>query len=76
MFALTGNSDRNTSLQEQFAGTSPGEGSLQDAHTLKPLKLDDQRRVQEGLTELEAERQNSAVHQISYGNETIALFTM
>ena len=76
MFALTGNSDRNTSLQERFAGTSPGEVSLQDARTLKPLKLDDQPRVQEGLTELEAERQNSAVHQISYGNETIALFTM
>ena len=76
MFALTGNSDRNTSLQERFAGTSPGEVSLQDARTLKPLKLDDQRRVQEGLTELEAERKNSAVHQISYGNETIALFTM
>ena len=76
MFALTGNSDRNTSLQERFAGTSPGEVSLQDARTLKPLRLDDQRRVQEGLTELEAERQNSAVHQISYGNETIALFTM
>ena len=76
MFALTGNSNRNTSLQERFAGTSPGEVSLQDARTLKPLKLDDQRRVQEGLTELEAERQNSAVHQISYGNETIALFTM
>ena len=76
MFALTGNSDINTSMQEQFAGASPGEMSLQDARTLKPLKLDDQRRVQEGLTELEAERKNSAVHQISYGNETIALFTM
>ena len=67
MFALTGNSDRNTSLQERFAGTSPGEVSLQDARTLKPLKLDLQRRVQEGLTEVEARRQNSSVHQISYG---------
>lgn len=47
--------------------------SLQDARTVKPLKLDDQHRVQEGLTEVEAERQNSAVHQISYGNEKIAL---
>ena len=65
MFALTGNSDINTSLQERFAGASPGETSLQDARV--PLKLDDQRRVQEGLTEVEAERQNSAVHQISYG---------
>ena len=46
---------------------------LQDARTVKPLKLDDQHRVQEGLTEVEAERQNSAVHQISYGNEKIAL---
>ena len=71
MFALTGNSDINTSLQERFAGASPGETSLQDARV--PLKLDDQRRVQEGLTEVEAERQNSAVHQISYGNEKIAL---
>ena len=67
MFALTGNSDINTSLQERFAGASPGETSLQDARILKPLKLDDQRRVQEGLTEVEAERQNSAVRQISYG---------
>ena len=65
MFALTGNSDINTSLQERFAGASPEETSLQDAHI--PLKLDDQRRVREGLTEVEAERQNSAVHQISYG---------
>ena len=65
MFALTGNSDINTSLQERFVGASPGETSLQDACI--PLKLDDQRRVQEGLTEVEAERQNSAVHQISYG---------
>ena len=73
MFALTGNSDINTSLQEQFAGAGPGEVSLQDARTLKPLKLRDQRKVQEGLTEVEAERQNSAVHQISYGNEKIAL---
>ena len=73
MFALTGNSDINTSLQEQFAGAGPGEVSLQDARTLKPLKLRDQQKVQEGLTEVEAERQNSAVHQISYGNEKIAL---
>ena len=73
MFALTGNSDINTSLQERFAGAGPAEVSLQDARTLKPLKLDDQRRVQEGLTEVEAERWNSAAHQISYGNETIAL---
>ena len=72
-FALTGNSDINTSLQERFAGAGPGEVSLQDARTVKRLKLDDQRRVQEGLTEVEAERQNSAVHQISYGNEKIAL---
>ena len=76
MFALTGNLDINTSLQERFTGAGPGEVSLQDARTLKPLKLDDQRRVQKGLTELEAERQNSAFHQISYGNETIVLFTM
>ena len=69
MFALTGNSDINTSLQERFTGAGPGEVSLLDARTLKHLKLDDQRRVQEGLTELEAERQNSAFHQISYGNE-------
>ena len=48
MFALTGNSDINTSLQEQFAGAGPGEVSLQDARTVKRLKLDDQRRVQEG----------------------------
>ena len=47
--------------------------SLQDARAVKPLKLDDQHRVQEGLTEVESERQNSAVHQISYGNEKIAL---
>ena len=73
MFALTGNSDINTSLQEQFSGAGPGEVSLQDARILKPLKLDDQVVVQEGVTELEAERQNSAVHQISYGNEKIAL---
>ena len=73
MFALTGNSDINTSLQERFAGASPGEVSLQDVRTVKRLKLDDQRRLQEGLTEVEAERQNSAVHQISYGNEKIAL---
>ena len=73
MFALTGNSDINTSLQERFAGAGPGEVSLQDARTVKRLKLDDQRRVQEGLTEVEAERQNSAVHQISYGNGKIAL---
>lgn len=73
MFALTGNSDINTSLRERFAGAGPGEVSLQDACTVKFLKLDDQRRVQEGLTEVEAERQNSAVHQISYGNEKIAL---
>ena len=65
MFALTGNSDINTSLQERFAGASPGETSLQDARTLKPVKC------KEGLTEVEAERQNSAVHQISYGNEKI-----
>ena len=71
MFASTGNSDINTSLQERFAGASPGEASLQDARTLKPLKLDDQHKVQEGLTEVEAERQNSAVHQISYGNKKI-----
>ena len=74
MFALTGNSDINTSLQERFAGAGPGEVSFQDARTVKRLKLDDQRRVQGGLTEVEAERQNSAVHQISYGNEKIALF--
>ena len=73
MFASTGNSDINTSRQELFAGAGPGEVSLQDARTVKRLKLDDQRRVQEGLTEVEAERQNSAVHQISYGNEKIAL---
>ena len=73
MFALTGNSDINTSLQEQFAGAGPGEVSLQDARILKPLKLDDQVVVQEGVTELEAERQNSAVHQISCGNEKIVL---
>ena len=73
MFAFTGNSDINTSLQERFAGAGPGEVSLQDERTVKRLKLDDQRRVQEGLTEVEAERQNSAVHQISYGNEKIAL---
>ena len=73
MFALTGKSDINTSLRERFAGAGPGEVSLQDARTVKRLKLDDQRRVQEGLTEVEAERQNSAVHQISYGNEKIAL---
>ena len=73
MFALTGNSDINSSLQERFAGAGPGEVSLQDARTVKRLKLDDQRRLQEGLTEVEAERQNSAVHQISYGNEKIAL---
>ena len=73
MFALTGNSDMNTSLQERFAGAGPGEASLQDARTVKRLKLDDQCRVQEGLTEVEAERQNSVVHQISYGNEKIAL---
>ena len=73
MFALTGNSDINTSLQERFAGASPGEVSLQDTRTLKHLKLDDQPRVQGGLTEVEAERQNSAVHQISYGNEKITL---
>ena len=72
-FALTGNSHIDTSLQERFAGASPRELSLQDARTVKPLKLDDQHRVQEGLTEVEAERQNSAVHQISYGNEKIAL---
>ena len=71
MFALTGNSDVNTSLQERFAGASPGETSLQDARTRKRLKLDDQHKMQEGLTEVEAERQNSAVHQISYGNEKI-----
>ena len=71
MFALTGNSDINTSLQERFAGASPGEASLQDARTLKPLKLDDQHEVQEGLTQVESERQNSAVHQISYGNGEI-----
>ena len=71
MFALTGNSDINTSLQERFAGASPGEVSLQDTRTLKHLKLDDQPRVQGGLTEVE--RQNSAVHQISYGNEKITL---
>ena len=73
MFASTGKSDINTSLRERFAGAGPGEVSLQDALTVKLLKLDDQRRVQEGLTEVEAERQNSAVHQISYGNEKIAL---
>ena len=73
MFALTGNSDINSSLQERFAGAGPGEVSLQDARTVKRLKLDDQRRLQESLTEVEAERQNSAVHQISYGNEKIAL---
>ena len=71
MFELTGNSHINTSPQERFAGAGPGEVSLQDSRTLKPLKLDDQRRVQEGLTELEAERQNSAFLQISYGNEKI-----
>ena len=71
MFALTGNSDTNTSLQERFTGANPREVSLKDARTVKYLKLDDQRRVQEGLTEVEAERQNSAVHQISYGNEKI-----
>ena len=71
MFALTGNSDINTSLQERFAGASPGDTSLQGARTLKPMKFDDQYKVQEGLTEFEAERQNSAVHQISYGNEKI-----
>ena len=76
MFALTGNSDVNTSLQERFAVASPGEASLEDARTLKALKLDDQQKVREGLPEVEAERQNSAVHQISYGNEKIALFTM
>ena len=74
MFALTGNSDINTSPQEQFAGASPGEVSLQDARTLKPLKLRDQQKVQESLTEVEAERQNSAVHQISCGNEKIVVF--
>ena len=71
MFALTGNSDINTSLQERFAGASPGEASLQDARTLKSLKLDDQHKVQEGSTEVEAERQNSAVHQISYGRRRL-----
>ena len=71
MCALTGNSDINTSLQERFSGASPGEASLQDVRTLKPLKLDDQHKVQKGLTEVEAERQNSVVHQISYGNEKI-----
>ena len=71
MFALTANSDINTSLQERFAGASPGEVSLQDARTLKPLKLDHQHKVQEGLTEVEAGRQNSAVHQISYGKKKI-----
>ena len=48
MFALTGNSDINASLQERLAGASPGEASLQDARTVKRLKLDDHRRVQEG----------------------------
>ena len=71
MFALTGNPDINTSLQERFAGTSPGEASLQDARSLKPLKLDDQHKMQKGLTEVEPERQNSAVHQVSYGNKKI-----
>ena len=73
MFELTGNSHINTSPQERFAGAGPGEVSLQDARTVKRLKLDDQRRLQEGLTEVEAERQNPAVHQISHGNEKIAL---
>ena len=73
MFAFTGNSDINTSLQERFARAGPGEVSLQDARTVKRLKLDDQHKVQKSLTEVEAERQNSAVHQISYGNEKIAL---
>ena len=76
MFALTGNSDINTSLQERFAGASPGEVSLQDARTLKSLKLRDQHKVQEGLTEVEAERENSAVHQISCGNEKIVLISL
>ena len=71
MFALTGNLDINTSLLERFGGASPGEASLQDARTVKRLKLDDQHKVQKSLTEVEAERQNSAVHQISYGNEKI-----
>ena len=71
MFALTDNSDINISLQERFAGASPGEASLQDARTLKALKLDDQQKVQKGLTEVEAERQKSTFHQISYGNEKI-----
>ena len=48
MFALTANSHINNSLQERFAGASPGEASLQDARTLKPLKLDHQHKVQEG----------------------------
>ena len=77
MFALTGKSDINTSLRERFAGAGPGEVSLQDARTVKRLKLDDQRRVQEGLTEVEAERvaerQNSAVHQISSGKRIALL---
>ena len=72
-FALTGTSHIDTRLQERFAGASPRELSLQDARTVKRLTLDDQHKMQEGLTELEAERQNSAVLQISYGNEKIAL---
>ena len=73
MFALTGNSEINTSLQEQFAGAGLGKVSLQDARDLKPLKLRDQQKVREGLTEVEAERQNSTVRQISCGNEKIVL---
>lgn len=47
-----------------------GAGSVKEEN-LEPLKLDDQHKMLEGLTNVKAERQNSSFHQISYGNERL-----
>lgn len=81
MFFSTGNLDINTSLQERFADTNLREIYLHDARSIleenpKSLKLYGQQKVQEGLSNVEAETQIFALHKISYGNEKAALFVV
>lgn len=81
MLFSTGNLDINNSLQERFADANRREIYLHDARSIleenpKSPKLYGQQKVQEGLSNVEAETQSFAFRQISYGNEKAALFVL
>ena len=81
LFFSTGNLDINTSLQERFADANRREIYLHDARSIleenpKSLMLCSQQKAQEGLSNVEAERQSFALRQISYGNEKASLFVL